>query len=158
MRAKYMKRLKIGIIGCGTIGSELARSCVTLLKGKIELVALYDIDTKKSEELSHLVKGNIVANSMDEVFEKTGLRSIAKKHNFRLVNLSKLPSRSICFQHSGRDVAQQERNVSKRVALLFLGGHIAPAPLGEPVGRGRGGRGSARGTLGQRAHLQGGHI
>jgi len=40
--------------------------------------------------------------SMDEVFEKTSLRSIAKKHNVRLVNLSNLPSRNICFQYKRR--------------------------------------------------------
>jgi len=40
--------------------------------------------------------------SMDEVFEKTGLKSIAKKHNVRLVNLSKLPSRFINFHYKYR--------------------------------------------------------
>ncbi len=43
--------------------------------------------------------------SMDEVFSKTGLRSIAKKHNIRLVNLSKLPSRNINFQYKRRKFA-----------------------------------------------------
>jgi aspartate dehydrogenase len=68
-----MKKLKVGIIGCGTIGSEIAASCVTLLKEKVELSALYDIDTKKTEHLSRLVKGNIVAGSMDEAFNKADL-------------------------------------------------------------------------------------
>lgn len=37
--------------------------------------------------------------SMDEVFEKTGLRRVAEKHQVRLVNLSKLPSRCIYFEY-----------------------------------------------------------
>ncbi|HME41672.1 MAG TPA: DUF362 domain-containing protein [Syntrophorhabdales bacterium] len=37
--------------------------------------------------------------SMDEVFEATGLRSIAKQHRVELVNLSKLPSRDISFDY-----------------------------------------------------------
>ena len=36
--------------------------------------------------------------SMDEVFEKTGIRAIAKKHDVELLNLSKLDSRNIQFQ------------------------------------------------------------
>jgi len=41
--------------------------------------------------------------SMDEVFEKTGLRSIAKKHNVKLVNLSKLTPRNIYFHYKQRE-------------------------------------------------------
>jgi uncharacterized protein (DUF362 family) len=40
--------------------------------------------------------------SMDEVFEKTGIRLIAKKHNVKLVNLSSLPSRNIDFHYEQR--------------------------------------------------------
>ena len=40
--------------------------------------------------------------SMDEVFEKTGLRVIAKRHNVKLVNLSKLSSRDIYFDYKGQ--------------------------------------------------------
>ena len=41
--------------------------------------------------------------SMDEVFEKTGLKLIAKKHNVRLVNLSNIESRSICFRYREKE-------------------------------------------------------
>jgi uncharacterized protein (DUF362 family) len=37
--------------------------------------------------------------SMNEVYEKTGLSEIAKKHNVRLVNLSQLDSRNIHFNY-----------------------------------------------------------
>jgi len=40
--------------------------------------------------------------SMDEVFDATGLMSIAKKHQVKLVNLSKLPSRNIHFHYKQR--------------------------------------------------------
>ena len=43
--------------------------------------------------------------SMDEVFEKTGLSFIAKKHDVRLVNLSNLPSRNIHFHHKRSEFA-----------------------------------------------------
>ena len=41
--------------------------------------------------------------SMNEVFEKTGLQSIAHKHNIRLVNLSDLPSRNINFNYNRKE-------------------------------------------------------
>lgn len=65
--------MRIGIIGCGAIGSEIARASVTSLENRIELVALYDIDKGKSKALSTSVKKNIVANSPDEVFDKADL-------------------------------------------------------------------------------------
>lgn len=41
--------------------------------------------------------------SMDEVFEKTGLRSIAKNYEVKLVNLSNMPSRNIHFYYKQRE-------------------------------------------------------
>lgn len=68
-----MKKLKVGIIGCGVIGSEIANACVTLLRDETELTALCDIDRKKSEGLSRAVKKDIIVDSMEEVFNKSDL-------------------------------------------------------------------------------------
>ncbi len=43
--------------------------------------------------------------SMEEVFDKTGIRAFAKKHDVKLVNLSKLDSRNIHFQYKSREFA-----------------------------------------------------
>jgi uncharacterized protein (DUF362 family) len=42
---------------------------------------------------------------MEEVFYKTGISAIAKKYGVKLVNLSKLASRNIHFQHKRREFA-----------------------------------------------------
>lgn len=73
MRAKYMQKLKVGIIGCGVIGKEIALACAGLLNDKIELNTLYDIDRKKSKELSHLVNKDIIADSVDALFDRVDL-------------------------------------------------------------------------------------
>jgi uncharacterized protein (DUF362 family) len=39
---------------------------------------------------------------MEDVFEKTGLSALSKKHAVKLVNLSKLPSRPIHFEYQGK--------------------------------------------------------
>lgn len=44
--------IRIGIIGCGTIGAKLARYIDTDLKGRAQLVAISDIDEQKTRELA----------------------------------------------------------------------------------------------------------
>lgn len=47
-----MNKLKIGIVGCGAIGSSLAKAIVRDLSEEAELAALYDIDMDKAKQLS----------------------------------------------------------------------------------------------------------
>lgn len=68
-----MDKIKIGIIGCGVIGSEIAQASEGLLKDKLSLEAVYDLDEKKSENLSRLINKNVVKSSVDEVFDKSDL-------------------------------------------------------------------------------------
>lgn len=44
--------IKVGIIGCGTIGSKIAEHIDKNLKGKAKLVAIFDVDVKKAERFS----------------------------------------------------------------------------------------------------------
>jgi len=56
---KHMsKLLKIGIVGCGAIGSSLAKIIARELKRRAGISALYDIDAQKSVRLSQAVCGN----------------------------------------------------------------------------------------------------
>ena len=63
--------------------------------------------------------------SMDEVFEKTGLRTISKKYNVRLVNLSKMPSRNIHFQYKRREFSVPLPQLLLDEVQLFI---TAPVP------------------------------
>lgn len=53
------KLLKIGIVGCGAIGSSLAKAIVKDFSGEAKLCALYDLDGRKSLNLSKKVSGNL---------------------------------------------------------------------------------------------------
>jgi len=53
-----MKRLKIGIVGCGAIGSSLAKTIVKDFSRQAQLAALYDIDEAKARRLSRVVSKN----------------------------------------------------------------------------------------------------
>lgn len=47
------KKLKIGIVGCGAIGSSLAKIIVSDLSDKAELSSLFDIETQKAYTLAN---------------------------------------------------------------------------------------------------------
>ncbi|MDD4909968.1 MAG: aspartate dehydrogenase [Candidatus Omnitrophica bacterium] len=55
-----MKRLRIGIIGCGAIGSYLAKVIVRDLSGRAVLVSIYDTDTSKAERLASELGGKAI--------------------------------------------------------------------------------------------------
>lgn len=43
--------IRVGIVGVGTIGSELARACVTTFKDEVRLVGISDLDQTKEQKL-----------------------------------------------------------------------------------------------------------
>ena len=68
------EKLKIGIVGCGAIGSSLAQAIVSEFKGQAELCALYDIDPAKSAALAKKIgKAGLAVKSLAELIRKSGL-------------------------------------------------------------------------------------
>ena len=63
-------KIKVGIIGCGTIGSQIARACSGRLKGKVALSALCDADRKKCETLKNSLKSKTPILSIDGIIKK----------------------------------------------------------------------------------------
>lgn len=67
-----MPKLKIGIVGCGAIGSSLAKVITKDLTDQATLVALYDIDIKKGRNLSKDVsRSNISVNNLSSLIDKS---------------------------------------------------------------------------------------
>lgn len=68
------KLLKIGIVGCGAIGSSLAKTVVQDFSGKAALAALLDIDAHKSRRLSKLLSHkNLAVSSLKELIKRSDL-------------------------------------------------------------------------------------
>ncbi len=63
--------------------------------------------------------------SMDEVFEKTGLKEIEEKYDIQLVNLSKLSARNIHFEYKRKQFAVPMPTLLLDEADLFI---TAPVP------------------------------
>jgi len=66
-------KLKVGIMGCGVIGSKIAESCLGDLKDSIELIALFDIDKDKILVLENKLGRKLGSSSVDDVFKKSEL-------------------------------------------------------------------------------------
>ena len=65
-----MKIKKIGIVGCGVMGSKIARAICSDFKDAARLSALYDVDSDKARKLAAaLNKRNIKAATLKELIE-----------------------------------------------------------------------------------------
>lgn len=67
------KKMKIGIIGCGTIGTEIARACGSGLKESVSLAALCDIDRKKADGVNRFIKKKAPVLSMGLLIKRSDL-------------------------------------------------------------------------------------
>ena len=68
-----MKRLRIGIVGCGAIGSELARTIQTRFFKEASLEALCDADAEKANALAGKLKYIPQVTTLEELVQKVDL-------------------------------------------------------------------------------------
>jgi aspartate dehydrogenase len=73
MASEMKKKLKIGIIGCGTIGSQLAEAVEKRFSQQTELFALCDIDKVKAQGLKDRVSSGARVLSVSELIENCDL-------------------------------------------------------------------------------------
>lgn len=101
-----MKKIKIGLIGCGAIGSEIAKAVDEDFKERAELVAVADIDDKKAGALSDKLTGRPAVLSIDELVKRSDL--VVEAASARI---------------SG-EVAEKALSAKKDVMLMSTGGII----------------------------------
>jgi len=68
-----MGKLKVGIIGCGTIGSELAIACQTILKDRVDLIGICDAEEKKTAALQKALKNSVSALDLENLIDRSDL-------------------------------------------------------------------------------------
>lgn len=102
------KKLRIGIVGCGAIGSSLAKAVKKDLAQDAELSALYDIDGSKSERLSRLLskKRNLAASSLNSLINKSDLVIEAASAK------------------CSREVARQALSKGRNIMIMSVGGIV----------------------------------
>lgn len=72
-KAQSTKLIKIGIIGCGTIGTEIAKAIDAKFKDRASLVAVSDIDKEKAKLLKNRLKIKSHILSIDRLIKKSDL-------------------------------------------------------------------------------------
>lgn len=69
-----MKKLKVGIIGCGTIGAEIANACRIRDSSKsLSLIGICDADEEKAKMLKKALKGKVLILKVGELIKKVDL-------------------------------------------------------------------------------------
>jgi aspartate dehydrogenase len=98
------KLLKIGIVGCGAIGTSLAKTILSDFSGKAELVAIYDIDIEKAYKLANLFENNkLVALSLNKLIDTVNFIIEASKaeSSFAIAKQAVMSSRDIMIMSVG---------------------------------------------------------
>lgn len=100
------KLLKIGIVGCGAIGSSLAKTIVSEFSGKAELISLYDIDLEKTYNLSSKLNKKLAALNVEDLINKADLVIEATKAD------------------SAFDIAKKTISALRDIMVMSVGGII----------------------------------
>lgn len=73
MNAKN-KKVRVGILGCGAIGSRMALSIKDELKGRAVVSAIFDIQAARAEKLAkNFSRGRIIKHSVEELVKSCDL-------------------------------------------------------------------------------------
>jgi aspartate dehydrogenase len=100
-----MLKLKIGIVGCGAIGSSLAKAIVNDFSKLAVLVALYDIDLKKTRYLSRLISKDksLLTKSLEQLINKSDLviEAASAKSSWEIAKEVLINRRSIMIMSIG---------------------------------------------------------
>ncbi len=99
------KILKIGIVGCGAIGTSLAKVINKEFKGQARLTALYDLDALKAKRLSLAVRGNkkLAVGNLDKLINKSSLviESASSLCSWEIAKRALCRSRDIMIMSTG---------------------------------------------------------
>lgn len=119
------KRLRIGIVGCGSIGSSLAKVILSDFSQKAILSSLYDIDSKKARALSVRLKSNLAVASLKDLFAKADLVIEAADANsaFAIAKAAILASCDVLVMSVGgivRQCRELEDLAQKKKVNMFI--------------------------------------
>jgi len=104
-----MEKLKIGIVGCGAIGSSLARVIYSDFSDLAELASLYDIEMQKAYNLArHFHKTKLVALNLEDLINKVDLviEATEAKSAFKIAQKTIILGKDIMIMSVGGLVEQ----------------------------------------------------
>jgi aspartate dehydrogenase len=105
------KKLKIGLVGCGAIGSSLARYIFSVFANNTRLAALYDLDRQKADKLA----------------DEFGNHSLAVSKLSDLISRSDLVIEATSSA-SALEIAQKAIRASCDIMIMSVGGILKDYP------------------------------
>ena len=99
------KKLKIGVVGCGAIGSRIAYSVKKELKNCCQLTGIYDIDIRKVEELQKKLKlKNIAKSSLEELIRNCDcmIEAVNAKNTKTIIKKALMSKKSVLAMSVGK--------------------------------------------------------
>ncbi|MCM8781961.1 MAG: aspartate dehydrogenase [Candidatus Omnitrophica bacterium] len=98
-----MRKVKIGIIGCGAIGSEIAKAIDRRFKNRARLIAISDIDAKKTQFLRRELKKKPDILTVDGLIKKSDLiiEAASAKISKQVAKKSILAKKDIMIMSAG---------------------------------------------------------
>jgi aspartate dehydrogenase len=96
--------LKVGIVGCGAIGSSIAMAVVKDFSKQAELSALYDVDPLKSEKLAKKIKKmQLRVGSLEGLIRKSDLvvEAASAKSSFDIAKVTLILKKDVMIMSVG---------------------------------------------------------
>jgi aspartate dehydrogenase len=99
-----MKKIKVGIVGCGAIGSSLSRAIIKNFPGKAQLAALYDLDSLKSKALAgQLKRRHLAVRSLGSLIRRSGfvIEAASADASFKVAKMALSNGKSVMIMSVG---------------------------------------------------------
>lgn len=100
------ENIKIGIIGCGVIGSHVALSAADIFPGKARVTALCDIESSKAETLAKKIRPQPEISPIDQLIDKSDI--IVEAATGKVA----------------REVSRKALRAGKKILIMSVGGLI----------------------------------
>ncbi|RKY38952.1 MAG: aspartate dehydrogenase [Candidatus Omnitrophota bacterium] len=133
---------KIGIIGCGAIGSELARRIVREFRKRAELVALCDLDKEKARRLCEEIGICVPICSIEETIKRGDLiiESASAQVSAKIARRCLEERKEVMVMSSGGLIGREEilkLAEQRRKCLYIPSGALAGIDGAKAIGLGR---------------------
>jgi len=105
LKNQVRSKVRVGILGCGAIGSRIAKSIKTQCDDQAIVAALFDINPAKSENLQkYIVQKNIVKKSYRELLNSCDLivEAVNAPDTYELVRTALLAKKDVLIMSVGK--------------------------------------------------------
>ena len=121
---KSKTKIRVGILGCGAIGSRIAKSIKNVCESQANVSALFDINPAKAVALAkHLPQKNIVCSSYTQLLNNSDLvvEAVNAPDTFALVKQAVLANKDVLVMSVGKFIdGEMVLKLAQKHGVRFL--------------------------------------